>query len=1077
MDALGIKIISAGAGSGKTYRLTQEMLSLLEQGNVRAQGIVATTFTRKAAAELQERVRVGLLKKGRSREADELSQALIGTVHGLGVKLLQRFAFEAGVSPSVSIIADEDQQILFNLSLANVLTEERVRLFERLSTALGFNKREPATDWRGFIRQLSDVARANGFSRETLEFSREQSWLSFQPLLGTPINRSGDDWNQRLLEQLEVTIDTLEQNADETAKTKTVVKSLREAQTQLRLHRHLPWYYWARLYKADIGAKSRDDFEPFREFLATHEQHQQLHQDLQQFIDQTFEVTTRALDEYDQYKKRRGLIDYTDMEVLVNELLDQPEVAEVLRSEIDLLLVDEFQDTSPIQLSIFLKLSRLARFSVWVGDPKQSIYGFRGAEPRLMQAVVEQTGGVKPEDIQTYSWRSREELVHACNAIFTRAFSNMPPEQVALIPRRLRRANGDWQQEDEPEGMLPALMHWHFQYDGEGRKPGKAWLDPCIAHSVRELLGQERLIQDRETGVYRPLKPSDVAVLCRSNRECQQMAEELHKQGIKAAIARGGLLQTKEARLVLACLKLLVSKSDSLALAEILLLAEQQSLEQIIENRLDYLDYLESLEDSRAEYRWGREFASIDLLNELRTQVVELSSAELLDLVLEALDIRRIAASWGNTEQRLNNLERLGAMARQYEEACNRLHTAASLGGFLLWLDEQEQRGADEQGSGADELAVHVLTYHKSKGLEYPLTVCHSLETTLRGDVWGLQLVSESEEVNLNDVLAKRWIRLWVNPYSDQVKNTPLDQRIQESEAQAQATRNALDEEARLLYVGLTRARDYLVLPSRAGGDTGWLNRVFNEGHSDRPTLDPHSNDTPWIWNERILPIDTRCVLLPKDIPGAEPKVEQVSYLAPRAGESSAHRPYRIQVAELDAPALSIRQLDQYGPALEASDDMDAGKLSTAIKLLVQADGLHRSESERLEQAQGILHRLELDEQLEADKLARHSQAFHQWLQQTWNPRRIQRQVPLHTHFEGQLFETEIDLLLEDESGQHWIVQHSNNRRRVGAQAKVQELNGWFHLAQMALSEALGGKSVGLALHLLAQAQGLRLGS
>jgi ATP-dependent helicase/nuclease subunit A len=78
-----IKLISAGAGSGKTYRLTEEMVGLLKNGT-RASGIIATTFTAKAAAELQERVRTKLLEEGLTQEANDLSNALIGTVHGLG---------------------------------------------------------------------------------------------------------------------------------------------------------------------------------------------------------------------------------------------------------------------------------------------------------------------------------------------------------------------------------------------------------------------------------------------------------------------------------------------------------------------------------------------------------------------------------------------------------------------------------------------------------------------------------------------------------------------------------------------------------------------------------------------------------------------------------------------------------------------------------------------------------------------------------------------------------------------------------------------------------------------------------
>ena len=91
---INIEVLSAGAGSGKTYTLTQRMVTLLQNG-VRPAGIMATTFTKKAAAELQERVRVRLLEAGMNEAANELGEALIGTVHGIGTRLLQRFAFEA----------------------------------------------------------------------------------------------------------------------------------------------------------------------------------------------------------------------------------------------------------------------------------------------------------------------------------------------------------------------------------------------------------------------------------------------------------------------------------------------------------------------------------------------------------------------------------------------------------------------------------------------------------------------------------------------------------------------------------------------------------------------------------------------------------------------------------------------------------------------------------------------------------------------------------------------------------------------------------------------------------------------
>ena len=435
-----MKIISAGAGSGKTYRLTQEMVALLQSKEVRPNGIIATTFTNKAAAELQERVRIKLLEEGLTEAADELANALIGTVHGLGVKLLKRFAFEAGVSPEVAIMADEDQQLMFNQSLSTVLTNKRIIHMEQLADRLGLNKNE-RYDWRLEVKSLTDVARANDFSIKILEESKEKSFASFQQFMG-PLSTKSNEWfNDKLLKLLEETIIALDANEDETKKTQTAVSYLRMQKNELKLRKELNWHQWVKISKVGVGAKSKDDVEDLIVFAMSHDEHPQFHADIEAFINGIFEVAIEALQEYEQYKKSRGLIDYIDMELQVKRLLDHPDVQQVLEEELDLLMVDEFQDTSPIQLEIFYKLSRFAKYSVWVGDPKQSIYGFRGADPKLMQAIIEKQGGVKPEDIQEFSWRSREDVVFATNVIFTKAFSDLKKEQVVLKPKRTKAGN------------------------------------------------------------------------------------------------------------------------------------------------------------------------------------------------------------------------------------------------------------------------------------------------------------------------------------------------------------------------------------------------------------------------------------------------------------------------------------------------------------------------------------------------------------------------------------------------------------------------------------------------------------
>ncbi|MFT5801992.1 MAG: ATP-dependent helicase/nuclease subunit A, partial [Nonlabens sp.] len=318
-----IKIISAGAGSGKTYRLTEEMVALLEdeKSGVRANGIIATTFTNKAAAELQERVRVRLLEKGMAEKANELTNALIGTVHGLGVKLLKRFAFEAGVSPEVDIIADEDQQVLFNKSLAAILTEERIIAIQQSSERLGMTAEE-ADQWRKLVKDLTDVARSNDFSIPVLEKSKKLSYESFLPLLGEPSVNSPEFFNERLLKLLTDAVTALENNTDETKVTLKGKNDLKNQLNNLQLRGELNWQDWVRIGKVKVGAKSREAVEELKEFAETHDEHPKFHADIQDFINQIFDIAILALEEYDRYKKQRGLIDYVDMETLVKRLLD-----------------------------------------------------------------------------------------------------------------------------------------------------------------------------------------------------------------------------------------------------------------------------------------------------------------------------------------------------------------------------------------------------------------------------------------------------------------------------------------------------------------------------------------------------------------------------------------------------------------------------------------------------------------------------------------------------------------------------------------------------------------------------------
>jgi ATP-dependent helicase/nuclease subunit A len=538
-------------------------------------------------------------------------------------------------------------------------------------------------------------------------------------------------------------------------------------------------------------------------------------------------------------------------------------------------------------------------------------------------------------------------------------------------------------------------------------------LENCVADQIRAFLAQQAPVFNKKRDQVRPVRPGDIAVLCRNNRDCEGVAEALHRAGLKAGIARAGLLDTPEAKLVLACLKYLLTASDSLSVAEILLLTDSMTLEEIVNDRLEWLNPAEAEAGPQAGAieRWAADNPYIRQLNALRPQTADLSASEILNLLLDELDLRRSAVRLGNPAQRLDNIDRLRFYALDYESACTRLHSAATLGGFLLWLVNLEHAGADRQGSGESDDAVKVLTYHRSKGLEYPVVVCYNLDQTLKEQVWGLNLIPETEKPDLNNILGNRWLRFWVNPYGDQYKKTRLEETLLQSTEWAAAHRAALEEEARLLYVGLTRARDLLVFPTTQH-PTKWLNRVFNGGDESIPTLDPHSDETPFYWQGELLHIQTELLYKPKDFPESLPDTAEIPFHSPRAGRPAPRPALLIDPYQEIPPGFNFNAGDPivFAPWLEFKGDYTAA-LNNAVKTFFIADDPALPRAERLETAKKQLIIRKATEALTPVQLLEQSDLFRKHLVQSLGLQTPIGKFPVEAWFGKRFLRIEPDLL------------------------------------------------------------------
>ncbi len=361
-----LTFISAGAGSGKTHTLTRQLGQLLDAGTVRPSGVIATTFTKKAATELRERVRQYLLGEGQFRLANAMGQARIGTVNSICGSLLERFAFEAGLATQQRVLEEGQARILIKEATDAVRGGAEVAELSRLANRLGIE------DWSAVLSDLVQETRANDIEPAQLPGFADENAAA---LLSHFPKATADDLSAELLKLINKALPDLSAAARESGKknSQDYVSLLEDFRRKLARD-DASWGEWVKLAKALPEKKLHQPHaEAIQALAGRYAAHPSLHADLRDFLRQMFSLCAEAMVHYGARKRGLGVVDFADQEHLLLKLLDQPEVASVLAEELDLLLVDEFQDTSPIQLALFIKLAGLAKQTFWVGDIKQDI--------------------------------------------------------------------------------------------------------------------------------------------------------------------------------------------------------------------------------------------------------------------------------------------------------------------------------------------------------------------------------------------------------------------------------------------------------------------------------------------------------------------------------------------------------------------------------------------------------------------------------------------------------------------------------------------------------------------------------
>jgi ATP-dependent helicase/nuclease subunit A len=881
--------VHASAGTGKTWLLVTRVLRLLLAG-ARADSILAVTFTRKAAAEMEQRImerlrelacadpgkRGGLLQQA-GIETDEqvLQQAAqlyetvlcdprrlrCTTFHAFCQDLLQRFPLEAGVAPGFEVIEKTGQleQAAYDALLAvsarrpdHPVTQALDNLTEGCDSLDSARK-----SLHSFLAQRSDWWAWTVDAADPLAFA-QQALAQFldidpaqDPLAGYPddIQRAHHKAFAGLLRA-----NTTQTNTDHAG---MIERALEEGLTGNAYFSAITPAFLKldgdpRKRKAGPTQRKRLGEERETRFLSLHEQ---VCEELRLLRDacarrRSLELNTawyRAgsalLEHYQRIKREQRVFDFADLEWLACELLNRSEhagwVQYKLDARIDHLLVDEFQDTNPTQWRLLRPLlEELAagdtgrqRSVFLVGDRKQSIYGFRRANPALLATASDWLE--RHRNAQRYplnhSRRSAGAIMECVNRVFSHpamqgllagfeAHDTHLPDvsgHVELLPLSTGAENvTDLPDLSSGASTLRNPLHAPREladntlFRNEGEQ-----IAACIQHLMEAGTTVEK------DDVVRALNYGDILILIRQRTHASTYENALRAAGIPClGASRGLLLENLEVRDLVALLNTLVSPYDNLALAQVLRspLFDLDS-EQLLPLRSDsgshWYARLEQLAaEAAAPYR-----DIFGLLQRWRQLAGVLPVHDLLDRIFhEGEVVQRYEAAFPALL-----VPRVRASFTRFIELALELDNGRypSLPHFLDLLQRLRETDQDQPDESAPDDSqgnrVRLLTVHAAKGLEAPVVFLADAATTPKDrSAW-------SACVDWPDNAEHPELMLLAAP------NASRDSRTQDLLDTQAATKRS--EDANLLYVALTRARQYLFVSGSAKPDarnTGWYGAV-----------------------------------------------------------------------------------------------------------------------------------------------------------------------------------------------------------------------------------------------------------
>jgi ATP-dependent helicase/nuclease subunit A len=769
-------LVEAAAGSGKTTLLLGRIVSLVRSGRACLSEIAAVTFTERAAADLRVRLRAELGRAGLPNALRELETARIGTIHAFAAGLLRERPVEAGVDPGFTVLDPRGARLLLDRTweawlpsaLADPAAAEPVR--QAIERGVGLDRlRELAVALVDHRDGLTGLPRPAEFAESPTALNRDVR--ATIPRLADLARAAVKDPGDRAARALEELAAWIHQTGalPEADQARALLGGPRLPDRPAGLGNRAKWRDRAALDECRAGLAALHLRVEAARAVARHN-----------LVAGLARWAAGFVSAYDAAKARAGSLDFLDLLLRARDLVrDRPDVRRDFRREIRYLLVDEFQDTDPLQLETVLWLAADGPPGglFVVGDPKQSIYRFRRADIETYEAAKATIAARGAVLAIRANFRSTRAILDAVNGVFEGLMAPPPdgayqPAYTALEPSP----------RTEP-GAPPVVL---------APPPGTA----APASAVEAWAQEARLIAAylvREVEHRHRFRYGDVALLFRAMTGVAAYEDALRAAGVPFRTVGGRhYYDRSEVGWAIAALAAIEDPHDAVALVGALRSPFFGVTDEALRHlhaaggEFSYRRPLPGDADPALAEAWA-------LLGDLHRERNQLAPAAVVERLLAGTEVLGAYALEPQGEARVANLLKVLDTARALEAT-----GALTFRGLVRWLrDRGAARYEEEESAVEAEDAVRLMTIHKAKGLEFPVVVVPDLG---REAPWRPPVVLPDRA---SGTLAVSLGRL------GDTALTTLDW----ADAEAREIQRVDAEALRLLYVALTRAERGLVLP------------------------------------------------------------------------------------------------------------------------------------------------------------------------------------------------------------------------------------------------------------------------